>query len=123
MIPFNNRFHGHSSLNFVYKNGKAVRSRSMTIKTITNPHRKTTRVAVIVGKKVAKSAVSRNRIRRRVFEYIRLKLPLINGIYDIVVIVLASDLLTVPYGDLSQQIDQLFEQSGLKQNSQAVPKT
>ena len=93
MIPFTYRFHGHGSLKYVYKNGQAVRSRLFIIKYIANQHRKKPRIAVIVSKKVLKSAVGRNRIRRRVYECIRLKLPELNGTYDIAIIILSSEIL------------------------------
>ena len=114
MIPFNNRFHGHSSLRYVYKNGQAIRSHSIIIKVIVNQHRKQSRVAVVVSKKVLKGAVRRNLVRRRIYEYIRLKLPHINGVYDIVIIVSSGELLTASYGDISKQLDQLFHQVGIK---------
>ncbi len=113
MIPFKNRFHGHNSLRFVYKNGQAVRSRLMTIKTIANPHRKQSRVAVIISKKTIKGAVKRNRIRRRVYEYIRTKLPEISGVYDIAIIVLSSEILNLSHQDMVQQIDSLVKQSNI----------
>jgi ribonuclease P protein component len=114
MIPFINRFHGHSSLRYVYKNGEAIRSRLVTIKAIINPHRKASRIAVVISKKVLKSAVGRNRIRRRIYEYIRSQLPAIDGVYDIVIIVLSSEIISIPYDDMSDQISQLFDQSGIK---------
>lgn len=114
MIPFYNRFHGHSSLRYVYKNGQAVRSRFLTIKYIANSHRKNSRVAVVVSKKILKSAVRRNLIRRRIYEIIRLKLPYLNTTYDIAVIVSSSELLGAAHEDLSGQIDQLFDQAGMK---------
>lgn len=114
MIPFKNRFHGHSSLNYVYKNGQAFRSRSIIFKTIANTKRKDSRIAVVVGKKVLKSSVSRNRVRRRIYELIRLKLPYFDGVYDIVAIVSSSDLLTVSFGDLSEQLTQLFNQANIQ---------
>jgi ribonuclease P protein component len=114
MIPFNNRFHGHSSLRYVYKNGQAIRSHSIIIRFIANPHRKQPRVAVVISKKVLKSAVRRNIIRRRVYEIIRQKLPYLNGVYDIAIIILSSELLAVSHNDLSEQLDQLFDQAGMK---------
>ena len=114
MIPFNNRFHGHNSLRFVYNNGQAVRSHSIIIKYTTNPHRKRSRIAVVVSKKVLKSAVKRNRIRRRVYEYIRTKLPYVTGVYDIVLIVTSSELLTVAHKEMTNQLDQLFNQANIK---------
>lgn len=113
MIPFRNRFHGHNSLRFVYKNGRVVRSRFATIKSITNLNRTEHRIAIIISKKVLKSAVRRNRIRRRIFEYIRNQLPRLNNNYDIAVIVSSSELYSMPYGELSEQLEQLFVQSNL----------
>jgi ribonuclease P protein component len=111
MIPFINRFHGHSSLNYVYKNGQAVRNRLVTIKYVLNTHRKQPRIAVVISKKTLKSAVRRNRIRRRVYEHVRLKLPNLKAVYDIAIIVTSSDLINLSHSEMSQQIDQLFDQA------------
>lgn len=113
MIPFVNRFHGHNSLKYVYKNGQAVRSRLIIIKTTPNIHRKKTRVAVIISKKILKSAVGRNLIRRRIYEYVRTKLPHLNGVYDIAIIVTSSELLTMSHSDMTDQLNQLFNQTGM----------
>lgn len=113
MIPFANRFHGHNSLKYVYKNGQAVRSRFLIIKTTPNVHRKKTRVAVIISKKILKSAVGRNLIRRRIYEYIRAKLPLLNDVNDIAIIVTSSELMTMSHEELTEQLNQLFAQTGM----------
>jgi ribonuclease P protein component len=113
MIPFSYRFHGHNSLRFVYKNGKAVRSHFATLKTIPNPHRKYPRIAVVVGKKVLKSAVGRNRIRRRIYEYVRQQISRFVGNFDIVIIVSSSEFATMSSTDLTAQIESLLTQSGL----------
>ena len=114
MIPFINRFHGHNSLNYVYKNGQVIRSRLIIIKVIANPYRKNSRVAVVISKKVLKSAVRRNRIRRRIYECVRPKLSNLSGVYDIAIIVTSSELLNIPAKDLSTQFEQLFEQAGIE---------
>jgi ribonuclease P protein component len=108
MIPFTNRFHGHSSLSYVYKNGQAVRSHSVTLKYVPNSHREQPRVAVVISKKTLKSAVRRNRIRRRVYELVRLRLPKLKAVYDVVFIVTSSDFINLSHDEMSQQIDQLF---------------
>jgi ribonuclease P protein component len=113
MIPFKNRFHGHNSLTYVYKNGQVVRSRMLNMKFTGNKHRKDSRVAVVVSKKIFKSAVRRNLIRRRIYEYIRPKLESLSGIYDIVVIVTSGEPLTCSYDELSSQLDQVFKQAGI----------
>lgn len=123
MIPFKNRFHGHSSLSYVYKNGQAVRNHSVTIKFVSNPHRKDTRIAVVISKKTLKSAVRRNRIRRRLYEYVRIKLPDLNRVYDIAIIVTSSDFINLTHQEMTQQVDQLFDQVGIQRVAKNVPKT
>lgn len=119
MIPVNYRFHGHNSLRFVYANGKAVRSRFATIKFVPNARRTKPRISVVVSKKVLKSAVGRNRIRRRVYEYMRQQLPHLRGIYDIVVIITSSEVHDLPASELHQQLDQLISQSGISHQHQS----
>lgn len=109
MIPFKNRFHGHGSLRFVYQNGEAVRSRLVTIKYIKNPHRKNSRIAIVISKKILKSAVGRNLIRRRLYELIRLKLADMKDIYDIAVIVTSSEFQTMAHIDIESELSKLFQ--------------
>ncbi len=71
MIAKAHRFHGYGSLNFVYKNGKTERGPLFAVKSILNPKRSEYRMAVVVSRKVNKSAVARNRIRRRLYEIVR----------------------------------------------------
>jgi len=85
----------------------------ITLKVIDNKHRKNSRIAVIVSKKVLKSAVGRNRIRRRVYEYIRAQLPDFSSVFDIAIIVSSSELLTVPYEEIISQISQILNQAGI----------
>lgn len=114
MINFNNRFHGHSSLNYVYKNGQTIRSGWLTLRFIKNTFKPSSRMAVVVGKKVLKSAVGRNRIRRRLYERLRYKLPKLNNIYDIVIVVNSSEIIRASHKDIINQIDQLFLQAKIE---------
>ena len=59
------RFHGYNALNLAHKQGQVVRGPAMSLKYMLNTRRQIYRVAVVVSKKVSKSAVTRNRIRRR----------------------------------------------------------
>lgn len=113
MIPYKSRFHGHNSLRYVYSKGKAVRSQLLTVKYVPNSHRTHPRFSVVVSKKVIKSAVGRNRIRRRLYEYLRLHTDQLNGVYDIVVICTSPELRTLPYEQISEQLSQLFEKASL----------
>jgi len=117
MIPFKQRFHGHNSLRFVYKNGQVVRSRFATLKSTTNPHRKQPRYAVVISKKVLKSSVRRNRVRRRIYEYLRTNSPRLSAPYDIAIIVSSSEFLTMAPAEVVNQLDYLFDQANLYKTS------
>lgn len=109
MLSFKHRFHGHNSLRYVYKNGHAERTRLITLKYTKNPHRKHSRVAVVISKKVLKSAVGRNRVRRRLYEIVRHRLPNVTHPTDIVLLVFSSEVATMAHDELEQVVDQLFE--------------
>lgn len=123
MIPFKNRFHGHNSLNYVYKNGRAIKGHTLTIKFVKNPRNKQIRAAVVISKKTLKSAVKRNLIRRRLYEYIREKLSEFNGVYDIVFIVTSSEIINLNNQERRSQIDPLIAKSGMLKNTNGVQKT
>lgn len=117
MIPVSFRFHGHNSLRYVYANGKAVRSQQITIKWVKNSHRHHPRVSVVVSKKVIKGAIGRNRIRRRIYEYMRINLPRLNDVYDIVIICTSAELRVMPAEELSGLLDQLILKADLYKTS------
>lgn len=112
MLTAIHRFHGHGSLRYVYKNGQAVRSRTITIKYSHNPHRKHSRFAIVISKKVLKPAVGRNRIRRRLYEIVRHELPKFTTTADVAVMVFSSEVLHMPHEELVETVRQLFEQAG-----------
>lgn len=113
MIPVKYRFHGHGSLRYLFKNAQAVRSRHITIKYIANSRRKHSRFSVVVSKKVHKSAVGRNRMRRRLYELVRLEIPKLNGTYDVALIITNSEVMSMEYVELEAGIRELFTQAGL----------
>jgi ribonuclease P protein component len=85
MISKQHRFHGLGSLNFAYRKGQTVRGQLLSVRYIRNNRLSSYRVAVVVSKKVHKSAVVRNRIRRRIYEIVRSIEPNITQPYDIVI--------------------------------------
>lgn len=113
MIPTPFRFHGHNSLRYVYAHGKAVRSQALTIKWVKNPRRSHSRISVVVSKKVLKSAVGRNRIRRRLYEYMRHRLPSFYEVFDVVLIATSPELRTMPFEEFEAQLDSLLTKSSL----------
>ena len=113
MLASKNRFHGHGSLRFVYSRGNVTRSKYFVCKYSHNPRRTTPRVAVVVSKKVIKSAVKRNRIRRRMYEAIRLELPNIVPQTDLVYIVVSPEVLVIPHQELTSGISRTLQASEL----------
>ncbi|MCL2173828.1 ribonuclease P protein component [Candidatus Saccharibacteria bacterium] len=113
MISQKYRFHGHGSLRYVLTSGHRTRSEFFTIKWAVNQHRHYPRVAIIVSKKIFKSAVKRNRLRRRLYEIIR---PLLLGApaIDIVISVHLAAALTATHQELAIQLLPLLHQTGLK---------
>jgi ribonuclease P protein component len=113
MISQKYRFHGHNSIRHVLTIGQAVHSKFFTIKWVTNEHRHSPRVAVIVSKKIFKSAVKRNRIRRRIYEITRHLLPGAPAV-DIVIRVHSPDVLMATHDELTIQLLPLLHEANLK---------
>lgn len=113
MLEQKYRFHGHGSLRYLFRNGETVRNRSLLLKFCENKHRKNSRVAVVVGKKVAKSAVKRNRIRRRIFEVIRLHWQDIRPHHDLSFTVFSAEFLTMTPEEVEQNVVTLLTSAHL----------
>ncbi len=119
MLKKINRFHGHNSLNAVYKMGQGFNESQINLRTIpARPGRKH-RVAVVVSKKVDKSAVARNRIRRRVYESVRLLSPNFINQSDIVINIYSPQIATMPQDELTKSLISLFNKAGLITESNA----
>jgi ribonuclease P protein component len=71
MLARTHRFHGYNALRSVYQRGRTVRTPLINLRYAARDPRKPYRVAVVVSRKVNKSAVTRNRIRRRIYEAVR----------------------------------------------------
>jgi ribonuclease P protein component len=70
----------------VYQRGRYSSGRDFTIKSLSNGYTET-RIAIVVSRKVAKSAVVRNRIRRRISGQIEEAWKTVRPGYDIVITV------------------------------------
>ncbi len=66
------------------------------------------RYAVVVSKKVLKSAVGRNLIRRRVYEAIRRELPNIAKPVDCIFIIYTKDITSIEFAELRSLIKDLL---------------
>jgi ribonuclease P protein component len=112
MISREHRFHGHNSLRGVYNRGQTVRGPLCSLKITPPKNPDAYRAAVVVSKKVHKSAVVRNRIRRRLYEIIRVS-PLAAQPHDIVLSVFSDQLADMPAKDVQKMLLTLMQQAGL----------
>jgi ribonuclease P protein component len=113
MISRQHRFHGYGSLRNVYRQGRTVRGPLFAVKALANPRRDGYRLAVVVSRKVSKSAVARNRIRRRLYETVRELETLITEPYDIVITVFHDSLRDIAAKDLRSQLKKQLKQAGV----------
>lgn len=104
------RFHSRGGVRYVFQKGKTVRTQKMSLTTLDN-ERGFTRVAVVVSKKVLKTAVGRNRIRRRVYEAIRQNFEDLPEKRDYIFTVFTKDIADMPYKDLEKILGDLVAQS------------
>ena len=111
MISRLHRFHGYGSLNYVYQHGRTFRSPLLSLKAAPNERRRIYRCAVVISKKVNKSAVVRNRMRRRIFEIIRR--AGIDQPYDIVITGYSEQLAGLTSDELSKSINSLLSNAGI----------
>ncbi|MBQ6355068.1 ribonuclease P protein component [Candidatus Saccharibacteria bacterium] len=106
------RFHSRGGVQYVYRHGKTIRSAKASL-VYTKNTRGFQRFAVVVSKKVEKTAVGRNRIRRRVYEAIRLykKEQNLDIPYDFIFIIYSKDFLTCDFSEVKEMIASLISQS------------
>jgi len=120
MLARTYRFHGYGSLRYVYTRGQSIRASFGVLKYATNPKRKTWRAAVVVSKKVHKSAVVRNRIRRRIYEILRTTIPKDGSSFDMVYVVYAAQVADMPADDLREAILAQLQKAGIKTPAHAI---
>ena len=108
MLTKDQRFHGHNSLRPVYNKGRSVYSRRLKFMWLPT-NKSTSRAAVVVSKKVHKSAVVRNRIRRRLYAQLAQLFKSARQSADIVVVVSDVSLATVPEQQLKSEVGTLAQ--------------
>jgi ribonuclease P protein component len=113
MITATHRFHGRSALRFVYQRGKTVRGGELSLRYAYNDRIAGYRVAVVASRKVSKSAVVRNRIRRRIYEIVRLEGERITKPYDLVFTVYNEAAAKLAHKRLSETVIGCLERAGV----------
>lgn len=104
------RFHSRGGVRFTYQHGKTIRTPKVSLVYNKN-ERGYQRFAVVISKKVLKSAVDRNRVRRRVYEAIRLELPNFTKHQDSIFVIYDKNIKTLPFSELRQLVSSLLSES------------
>lgn len=112
MIGRTNRFHGRASIKRLYTRGKSVRFGHLALKYAPNG-RTSYRLAVVVSRKVSKSAVVRNRIRRRLYENVRILSSEFHEPYDLALLVYDASLAELPSAELATQVKRIIKKAGI----------
>ncbi|MEK7599561.1 MAG: ribonuclease P protein component [Patescibacteria group bacterium] len=111
MISVAHRFHGYGSLRGVYQGGKNVRGSLVSLRFRSRGPNKPYRVAVVVSRKVNKSAVVRNRIRRRIYEVVRQSEASIEAGTDLVITVFDDKVAEIEAQKLQSAISELLQKA------------
>lgn len=107
------RFHGHQAVRNAYRGGQSVRNELGSLHVHKNDKRPRTRVAVVVSKKVNKSAVVRNRIRRRIYEIVRLHPAHDSFAHEMVFTIYKAEAATESGESLSNEVNDLLKKAKL----------
>lgn len=110
MISQKYRFHSRGGVNHVYRVGKTIRTPTVSL-VYTPNERGMQRFGVVISKKVLKSAVGRNRIRRRIYEAMRLELPEFTEPMDCLFIIYSKSIATMSFRELRRFIRELLDRS------------
>lgn len=114
MIQKQHRFHRRNQVQYVHRRGVSVRGNNMSLRYVERPDTHGYRLAVVVSKKVDKRAVTRNRIRRRVYAYIRNLEPSFRDNLDIVISVFDSKLASSAAAEFKEELNELINRSKLQ---------
>lgn len=107
MLKTQNRFHGRVSLLRVFRSGTTFRAAGCSVRFVPSRNGEF-RAGVVVSKKVSKSAVVRNRIRRRVYAYLSAVKPTLKP-GDYVVSVFEERFATMPQPELEATLNTLLK--------------
>ena len=111
MLARGQRLRRRSDIARVYAQGRTARQGSLSLKYLSRG-RDRSRVVVVVGTKVSKRAVVRNRLRRRLLAQLRELLPKLAGGYDIVISI-HEDISQLAPAHSQAQLERLLHQARL----------
>ncbi|MFC1663537.1 ribonuclease P protein component [Patescibacteria group bacterium] len=111
MLPKINRLKKKKEFEKIFSKGKGFKEDFLFLKTAKN-NLKTNRFGFVVSQKVSKKAVVRNKIKRRLRELIKLKLPQIKSGIDVLLVV-NPGLETKDFWEVEEIINRLFKKAGI----------
>lgn len=111
MLKRKNRITLNKEFDHVFKNGKSFYNNIFGFKVVIND-KKLFRFGILLGLKVSKKAVVRNRFKRQIRSIIQQKLPLLKQEYDFVIIVLPK-VIDCSFDEIEQYISQGLNKLGL----------
>ena len=114
MLPANNRLKNKKDFEKVFKDGRGFKSGFLFLKAARNG-KSESRFGFIVSKKFSTSAVSRNKMRRRLKEAARRKLPGIKKGFDLVFSVRKTGE-EVGMETVRDNLEIILKKSGLEEN-------
>lgn len=108
------RFHGYGGVRAIMRQGQTVRGQYLSLKYLTNrgPDRPY-RAAVVISRKVSKSAPLRNRIRRRIYEIVRNHQAELRPGADLVISGFDARLATMDHTELEAHVLSLLRKAHL----------
>jgi ribonuclease P protein component len=109
MLNRRHRFHGYGSVRKVYQHGQSIRGSLISAKFVQRDSRRAYRIAVVVSRQVSKSAVKRNRIRRRLYEAVRLYESMLPDGVDLVITAYSDQLAAIEADKLQELVSQLLK--------------
>lgn len=112
MLSKKYRFHSRGGVRSTYQNGKNIRETKISLVFAPNSRQKQ-RYAVVVSKKVEKTAVGRNRIRRRLYEAIRQEQPRVKMPVDCIFVVYSKDLMDMDYKEIQSLVHNLLKEADI----------
>jgi ribonuclease P protein component len=112
MLASRHRFHGRKNVQALLRSSKRIKIDGLDLRFIIKTNQPT-RLAVVVSKKIFKSAVKRNRIRRRLFAMYARSLDKLPSGLQLIIFVRDPELLKVS----SETIAKLVENSTIKLES------
>lgn len=109
MLPRRHRLTKQDHMSSIFKKGKLQANAEFVIRFIKNT-KKDHRFSVIVSQKIHAKAVDRNRLRRQLYEIIRLKLPTLPSIPNFDWLILPKKARTqTAYSTLRHSLETLLE--------------